>query len=361
MLNYRSNNFDLINIKECILNIKDFSKKKINLLKIGESYKFPNYTLKYIAKGGNGYVYLLSSKKCGFIVVKNTLISIETENEIYFLEKVRDIIEKRICPNFLYNYIYENINNTYILFSEFANGTLETWLTDHHSIYEWNNCLFQILYGVYVMQNKMGTYHGDMKPKNILFKNIQNNTFKYNILDKTFYITTKYLFLIADFGKSQSIYKENNKISNESIMAFIKNNADLENIEALPKRILVSAVEKKYNGDLYNFHKFMLSVKDNGYNSYYYSEKNKINVELKKYPNNVKNKMLLRSLIYYAIEKKYIKPGDVADEYFDMKYPPLEIVNKLKQIGNHNIIDILDWFSNMDNGVLDLIEEFTYV
>lgn len=362
MLNYRSNNFDTNNINDCILNVLDLSKKNFNLMNnIKNDMHFSDYTIKFLGKGGQGTAYLLFSKKCGYIVFKISKINKETENEIFFLKMVKILVDNRICPNFIYNYENKIINNYYYTFNEYANGTLEDWMKEDHSVNEWKSFMFQILYGIFVFQDKIKSYHADLKPKNILFKRIQEGYFKYTIYNDNYYVPThKYLFLISDFGKSQSLIKQNNQLNNESITAFIKNNADLEHIESLPKRILVSAIEKKFKYNLKEFLKFMEQMNDKNFRSYYNSEKSKIEIELSKYPENIKNKMLLRSIIYYAIEKKYIKPTDIPKYLFDMKYPPLEIVNDLEKISSDSILNILKNFNEYKEKSSNILEEFNY-
>ncbi|ARF08862.1 serine/threonine protein kinase [Catovirus CTV1] len=359
-LSYRSNGYDLLNIDQCIESLSKMIKHNNNLFNNKTQFiKQAGLSIKFLGKGGQGIAYLLQSDKCGSVVIKISKINDETKNEIFFLNSVKNIVDKNICPHFVYNYENKIISNNYYFFNEYANGTLENWTEDEHSVEEWNSFLFQILYGIYVFQKKLKSFHADLKPKNILFKRIQKGFFKYIIENNEYYVPTcGYLFIISDFGKSQSILKNNNVMDNESILAHIKNNTDLENIEALPKRILVSAIEKKFSGSLVEFKKYVDQKNDDKFESYFLSEKRKIDVELSKYPDYIKNKMLLRSIIYYAIEKKYINVDNIEHNFFKMKYPPSIIVAKMENLLKKSINEQISNFLFYSERKTDILAEF---
>ena len=367
-LEYRYNSKITNDITNCINEIKKINYKQKKMLgeiknNIKKNFKINDSEIEYLGKGGQGIVYLLKSLKCGSVVFKISNINKESSKEIFFLKKIKNIIDNDICPHFIYSYTQEIFDNKYYMFMEFADGTLENWLEEHHTVQEWKSFMFQILYGVFVLQEKLQTYHADLKPKNILYKKIKNGYFKYIINNETYYVPTYgYLFLIADFGKSQSMLLSNNEISNESIIAFIKDNNDLEHIESLPKRILVSALEKKYNFE--GFVEFMDGQMDANFKNYLNSEKEKIYLDLSKYPEYIKKKMLLRSIIYYAIEKKYISVSSIPEKYFQMKFPPEMISDDLEKIFSLKdpVYKILTSFYEYKiNKDTDIIKTFIYI
>lgn len=353
-LNYRNNNNIVKNIDICINEINKLDTKFKNILKdtknnifMKKDLNINNNKIKFIGKGGQGIVYLFESNDCGSLVFKISRINSETTNEIYFLKRIKHIIDDNISPNFIYSYKQITVNNYYYSFYEHADGDLEEWLQDDHSEEEWISFMFQVLQGIYVLQKELRAYHADLKPKNILYKKIRKGFLKYIIEDNEFYVPTcGYLFLIGDLGKTQSLLLKNNILDNNSIETFIKDNADLDHIESLPKRILVSALEKKYINNINNFLRFMDQFGDIKFEKYYNSEKEKINFDLSKYPEYIKTKMLLRSIIYYAIEKKYININDIDKIFFTMKYPPHTISKKLEELFSLKIpiIDILNRF-----------------
>lgn len=323
-----------------------------------------DFSYNYIAKGGQGEIYLLKIK--GFnedLAIKKGYLN---ENEKEILIFVSALVDSHVCPNFLLVYNIKNINKKDYILMEKINGNLNQWLEKEHTDEEWLSFLFQYLIAVYVLNIYAKTYHADLKPKNILFKNIfmelKNPYLKYNIkIDNRNYIfnvpTFNILFIIGDFGHSQSLLFKNNKISIEEIKKKIETNSDFEHIFTLIKRIKVDSIVKNYNlENILNF------LKNNNINfqEYYDKEKSKIYRELNQYPKKIKDDLLLKSLAYYVIEKKiYDKmnipiksklklPSPKIQEFisknFNGQKDSEEIIKKefnqyLKDINEKNIID----------------------
>lgn len=194
MLNYRNNINDKYNIKnlnECIKLIKLNSTEFIN-------------------KGTDGEVYKVESSSCGSAVVKKKIIKKNKFNDIKSFEKeckfsilVTRMITDFICPNFIESKYYSL--KELILVMEYANGD-SRFLFDNkffkNEIYD--TYLFQTLIGLYCFNNYLLTYHQDMKPANILYKNINKDVvFHYKIKDMDYYVPSYgYLFMIADLGNA---------------------------------------------------------------------------------------------------------------------------------------------------------------
>lgn len=370
--NYRQNIYNVNNIENCIKHIYELDKNiKYSLMDVKKNKYMKkdlvvkNCKIHFLGKGGQGIVYLLESKGCGHVVFKITKVNNETKNEVFFLTEATKLINNKITPNFIYNYANKIIYNYYYIFNEYADGTLEQWAENNHTIEEWKSFMFQILDSIFILQNKLKTYHADLKPKNILYKKIKNGYFKYIINDNTYFVPTfGYLFMISDFGKSQSLLLSNNIISDESIKGFINSNSDLEHIQSLPKRIIVSALEQKYNNNMENLINLINNYNDERFVYYFNSEKEKINLGLSKYPTYIKNLMLLRSIIYYAIEKKYININDIPKNLFKMKYPPHEVNVLLEYIFSLKIPinEILEqnFFEYKIKQEINILETFIY-
>ncbi len=370
---YRLGTHIVKNIKKCVSYVNNMSKnERMQLLKFKENQisdaSTPMHNITFLGKGGQGIVYLLHSDDCGDVVFKISSNNDETKREIFFLNKVKELIDNNVSPNFIYNYNNILLENKYYIFNEYAEGTLEQWMENDHSTDEWDSFMFQILYAVFIMQNKLKMYHADLKPKNILYKNIKKGYFKYILNDEVYYVPTYgNLFIISDFGKSQSLLLKNNTIDDTSIQTCIDENLDLEHISSLPKRIIVSALEKKYKYDNKELINIIKKHSDTVFDMYYESEKKKINYDLEKYPEFIKKKMLLRSIIYYAIEKDYIDVATIPKDLFTMKYPPITTNKKIEHIfsSHKKIIELLKLFKynnllDNDQNNYNIIATFNY-
>lgn len=364
-MEYRFNGYFLKDINFCINHINLINSDHRNMLKEYKNNTFlknnliaNDYIIKFLGKGGQGNVYLLESLNCGKIVFKITKVNYESRREVYLLKDCKKIIDNKISPHFIYYYDDIILDDYYYTFMEYADGTLEDWLKEEHNESEWLSFIFQILYAIFIMQYVLKTYHADLKPKNILYKKINKGYFKYNIFDKTYYVPTfGFLFMISDFGRAQSLLFNENNLTNESILALIKDNNDLEHIETLPKRILVSALEKRFTKVEHFINYIKNNFTDYEFDKYLNTEKEKINMELSKYSDFIKKRMLLRSLMYYAVEKNYIKPNNIPDNFFTMKYPPKNIKEMIEKffalkIPIYKILDRFDIFKNPAGNIL---------
>lgn len=274
----------------------------------------------FIGKGGDGIVYKIESDKCGLAVVKIFKKINDMKNEIKILTKLKNIIDDNLCPNFIY--MYANKNNKVIF--EYCDGDLEKWFEEEHNYNEWFSVIFQLYMGIYYMNKIINISHNDLKPKNILFKNIKRSIFRYKINNKIYDIDNcGILIVIADFTK----YNNN------------KENLDLQNLIDIPNRIKINNIIKsnKYNLiDIYN------KYKTNNKFIEYYNIKKKETDNIFKNNQDIKNKFFLKSLIYYLIENNLVDYDiNLKDEL--LKSPPneiIELINKLDNKFNFNIFDI---------------------
>lgn len=297
-------------------------------------------SVKCIGKGGQGSVYLLKNNEIGSIVLKISQPStgLQYNNEKYIVSDVKKIIEKNICPNFIY--YYKHLFKEYhdLIFSEYIDGTLEQWLMTKHTQEEWESMLFQILYGILVVQKKLSGYHGDMKPKNLFYKKVATSVSNiYAINEVTYQVPLEgHLFMIGDFGKIQSLKfePEYNNLNSESIKLHLKNNSDLYEIINLPKRIMTVNLESDIGYD--EIISIIKSKNDPYFNQYLVNQRNDVEATMSKYPEHIKKKMLHKKLIYYAIEKNYIKyqEKESAKSYL----PPTEILKLLEKISEQDLV-----------------------
>ena len=345
----------LYDIRKIHIN-KDTSKIIVNNFKKIEHNKlngilYDNVTYNFLGKGGQGTVYEICLLKDKCIAIKRSRIGknkIENENENTLLIFMSNSVKSFICPNFLLIYDIYTINNYNYIIMEKIDGNLEKWLIFPHNDDEWLSFLFQFLIGIYAMKVYGKTYHSDLKPKNILFKNIDTNNvcIKYSLnlnskITDYFVPLHNKLFILGDFGHAQSLLLKSNKMSSDEIKYNLSNNSDLTHIYTLPKRLIVDSIVNNYNlSSICDF----LEMNNVDYKNYYNKEKEKINIDLKEYPDKIKNIMLLKSLGYFIIENnlydklsikkksKYYMPSNniikLIVDNFDGKLNPEEIITK---------------------------------
>jgi hypothetical protein len=315
-LNIKNNN-NLINLEECKKKIYDKSM--------------------FLGKGGQGSVYKIESSTCGGVVLKvyhKKTDEKQIYREINILDRVKKIIDKNICPHFLYYYDFfktnENNNTIINILMEYADGDLEKWVKENHTEEEWTSLLFQFVIGIHVIQKYLKGYHSDLKPKNIFFIQIKkedNQVIEYEINTKKYYLpNTGYLFLLADYGHFQSLFFDDNDIPQEDIQSAIRENQDFDFMRDFSKRIQVTNLFKKYNINELN-NKFRDNDK---YKSYYKEELDKINKQMKNYPQHVKDKFLNRNLLYYCLEEKILDYDNEVKNLLNQEQIPPN--NKTKEL-----------------------------
>ncbi len=337
-MEYRNNNDEnnnLINLEEC--------KKKIN-----------NSENTFLGKGGQGSVYKLESSTCGSVVLK-TYHKKTNEKEIYrevnILDRVKNIIDKDICPNFIYYYDFfkskDKENNTIMnIIMEYANGDLEKWIEESHNEEDWLSLIFQFIIGVHVIQKYLKGFHSDLKPKNIFYKKIKNgkdNYFKYKVNNKSYYIkNTGYLFMLADYGHFQSSFFDDNELSDSNIQNAIRDNKDFEFMKYFVQRIQVSNLMEKYSLN----HLLNNLSKNEDFKNYYEKEKKEINKNMGHLPKHIIDKFLIRNILYYCIENNLIDyEKEKSKGLKEIMIPPTnKIAEFLKSILSEkgDIEDILD-------------------
>jgi hypothetical protein len=339
-LNIKNNN-NLINLNEC--------RKKIYDKSI------------FLGKGGQGSVYKIESPNCGGVVLKVYHKKTEEKQiyrEINILDRVKKIIDDNICPNFLYYYDFfktnENNNTNINILMEYADGDLEKWVKESHNETEWSSLLFQFIIGVHVIQKYLKGFHSDLKPKNIFFikTNKKDNEFlEYTVNTKSYYLpNTGYLFLLADYGHFQSLFFDENDLSQEDIQSAIRENQDFDFMKDFSKRIQVTNLLKKYNINELN-NRFRDNEK---YKTYYKKELDVINNQMKNYPKHIKDRFMNRNLLYFILEEKLISYEDeIKNGLSQDQIPPNDKIKELleKVLSDKESIDKLfeKYFNDFTN------------
>jgi len=197
----------MINGSEINNLIKDLSEEQVEKLYY---HKSQDLRFKYIARGKEGIVY-----KFGNYAIKFMKNEDRSDKEITAIKK---IITHPEFINFIKFYLIKEIGKYTIYVMNLAQDHLRNWYKDKHSDHDWVSMLFQILVGMYQLNNVLHMYHNDLKRKNVLY-NVSNQELNYNINGKTYTLKTKYVFYISDFSHAST---ENKHVANISDEYFVK-------------------------------------------------------------------------------------------------------------------------------------------
>ena len=332
-MTYDKNNLKYRYNSEQIFLMKDFFK----------CINDENNNLKYINEGGQSKIYMIDNLKCPIVVKKINENSMRSfENEVYYYNLTNDLIKKNECGQFLLMY-GENKKKSSI-YLEHVDGTLLDFFKITNADEILCSMLFQILYGILVIQKKLMTFHCDLHIKNIFYKKINENIkyFRY-IIGEDIYLVPNfgYLFIIADFGHAQSLLTSTyNKLNKIDIDFAIKYNYDFNHLKQLYNKILkenLSEIIHDYN-DLEKI-LFKSSMTDENLNN--------INQIKKKYSSNIKKQQ--SNILYYCIENDMIDIDKIINK-FTYLLPDIKIKKMIDVIFNskNDIISIIkDNFEKM--------------
>ena len=249
----------------------------------------------YLGKGGSGVVYKYKDHAIK-IIPKEKFNESEYKLSKYF----NSLLDKNLTINFLRVYNLFEFINYKIIEMELADGDLYDWIKQKNSDDKWFEMILQILISLRILQLKINFYHRDLKPKNILFKKLdRTQEFIYRLNNKEYKIKLDTIFYLTDFTHSRSNITENKSED------YVNVDSDLFELENLPKRLKVDSIINKYNyNEIIEIGK--KSRLSENFNSYYESQIKDVNMKLKKYPQNIKDKFIKRSLIYYLLENNLL-------------------------------------------------------
>ena len=306
------------------------------LIKSKKNSTVDGKTYKYITKGGEGLIYEYNNKIIKIYIKYDINIVIKEFYVIGLLNELDRELHKNIIT--MDKYYLSTINP--VLIMERMDGTLQEWiniiiknnkLTQDEIDNLWMSMIFQVTYGVYVL-NKLNIVHNDMIPKNILYKfNKDNVSEKYNIDGIIYEVPVTYIFKIADFGRVQILNTSLNILSNGEIKDKLDKRDDLYKLSRIIYRIFVNY---SYDVDYNKLNK--LIDKNEEFKKYRTNKKNEF---MNNYQGSIKNKLFVRSLIYYAIENDIIDKNEIIK-----KHSLIMPSNKVIYILN-NLIDTSDIFS----------------
>jgi hypothetical protein len=279
-----------------------------------------NIEYKFLGKGGTGVVYKVkdNSNQDEIYAIKIIPKSKFNLNEYKIGVYLNGLLNSESI-NFIRTYDKIEYKDYILLKMELLEGNLAEWSKTLHTDQEWFLCILQIIINLRMLQQKINLFHRDMKPKNILYKNYDNQVkFIYELNDKTYEINTKTIFYITDFTHSKCDLNEskNNFISNYETL-----DNDLYELKSLPQRLRVDKLIKtKSSSELQE-----IASSSEYFKGYYEEEKKKIDNKLKSYPEHVREKHLLRNICYFIVENKLIKI-DISDIMSEIVEDVLEML-----------------------------------
>ena len=281
----------------------------------------------YINKGGECKVYGVTFYN-GKRTYKNLVVKIVykiNQKEHNIMKLCSDNVKNGTTVNFiqLFSFKCEGEGCVYLL--ERVQANMETWLNTSHPIEEWKSFMAQILFGLdFLYSNKI--CHRDLKPKNILYKKLDNLT---TITYKNYKLLTDTIFYITDFGHSETINLGNKILTETEIELCILNHTDFYYIETIIKRIKVSYIIKIYT--LEQLVEYAKDRNDDNIDAYIENETRNI-CRIQSLHSCIKDSLLLKSVAYYIIEKHDMDFSTFPQNIIKWKLPPPEADELLTKV-----------------------------
>ena len=307
---------------------------KVNNMK---SIKF-----RFLGQGDECLVYRVDLFAIKFYIGKDNY-------DVHILKKLRELYNNHTTINTVILYHSLVLYNHMVTIVNVISGTLDNWMKEitkpkyllakHLQNYneEWILLMIQILYALYVLKKKLSLYHGDLTHRNILYIRL-NKPVKiiYNIDNNNIEFITDIIFIIADFGKSQSLIYENKelpkhkKITNEELKLYISNNKDLEHLSGLYNKSIVDYMYK-----FYPYNKLREILKKDKYIDNILKEKKEylLNKDMKQPPPSYYiDIQLRREMCYHILENNYIDIDSIPNIKKEILLPSKEIRNNLQEL-----------------------------
>ncbi len=289
-----------------------------------------NITYEYVGKGGQGVVFKIDNYAIKIIPKE------KYQDKEYKIGLYLNGLLNGVSINFVKVYDKIETDNYVIIKMDFVNGKFINWMYKKHDDKEYLNMILQILINLRILQNKINLYHRDMKPKNILYKDLDTNiNFTYELNNKKYTINTNIIFYITDFGHSISDITDDN-ISNNK---YVTQDSDLYELSMLAQRIKVDRILNIYKLD----DLIKIASRNEHFKGYYENEKKKIDNKMNTYPEFIKQKHLTRNIAYFILENNLldIDISDIMSENIENILNSLldddidKIIDKLYELNNN--------------------------
>ena len=301
------------------MSFKDF----MNLIKSRGRVNINGITYEYVDQGGQGLVYKNISNGTILKLFKQKLNK-SIVNELVFMKMCKYALDKKYTPNLIEYYEDKYLDMNVVISMEKLDNTLEKWSKERKNTMEWTSMLFQLIQVTFTMNNMLFIKHNDMKPKNIMYKKLDNPVvYKYTINGKSYYVPILYLFKVIDFGHSQ--YDSNKNTTSIP--------GDLTQIFILYKREIVN--ELVNNTDINKLKQ--IATKSNEFSKYYENESKYLIKTFNNHPQAIKEKMFKKAVAYFIIEHNLV---DIS-QYGDI-VPDKIILNAMARFEKMNFTELLN-------------------
>ncbi len=301
---------------------------------------------KYLGKGSEGLVFSCAGKVVK-IYTRFKMNGILKEFYVVGLLQEIDKINKNVIQIDKY---YLSTSHP-VMIMEMMDGDFSEWcdmmITNKQNFNDreleilWLSAIFQITYG-FMFLNKLKIIHCDTKPRNILYSRSDslNTHNRYVVGNQSFDVPMNhYIFKIADFGSVQILGSTLNTMEDKKIQEYIDNRGDLYDLSRIWYRVLVDYCRNSYGWN--QIRPIMDSNPE--YKRYHDDQKTKLDNELRHLPQNTRDKMLLRAMIYHGIENNFINEDDIIAKHSLVK-PPKLVMGVLDGLVNMNIKNVFDLF-----------------
>ena len=301
------------------MSFKDF----MNLIKSRGRVNINGITYEYVDQGGQGLVYKNISNGTILKLFKQKLNK-SIVNELVFMKMCKYALDKKYTPNLIEYYEDKYLDMNVVISMEKLDNTLEKWSKERKNTMDWTSMLFQLIQVTFTMNNMLFIKHNDMKPKNIMYKKLDNPVvYKYTINGKSYYVPILYLFKVIDFGHSQ--YDSNKNTTSIP--------GDLTQIFILYKREIVN--ELVNNTDINKLKQ--IATKSNEFSKYYENESKYLIKTFNNHPQAIKEKMFKKAVAYFIIEHNLV---DIS-QYGDI-VPDKIILNAMARFEKMNFTELLN-------------------
>ncbi|AOC55247.1 serine-threonine protein kinase, PKc-like superfamily [Lymphocystis disease virus 3] len=200
----------------------DKSDKWNYCVSVNSKFKQSLDAYKFIGRGSYGNVYRVSYND-NVLVVKETLLQRDVNEEITCARLAAEILELKYVPNLIYVFktafckeCVISLNKStktgrcYVIIMESLDRSIGGLNINQGQL---ESGLLQLLLTLSVLHGQYGIVHRDIKASNILIKSVPpGGCWKYEIAGRTFYVPNYGLvFLLADFGLSTIYHPVNNE------------------------------------------------------------------------------------------------------------------------------------------------------